>query len=51
MWCHSANERTTDLLLPDDQRFLMAREVGGGVSRSHILDQSFFDELKRRVPD
>ena len=34
----------------DDERFLMARRVEGGVEESVILVRNFFEELKRLVP-
>ena len=35
----------------DDERFLMARRVGGDAPQSTVLVQNFFEELKARVPN
>ena len=36
---------------PDDQRFIMIRQIGEDVTGKLILVQNFFEELKRLVPN
>jgi hypothetical protein len=45
----NANRRQFDVT-PDDQRFIMLRQVGGGTERQLIFVQHFFEELRERVP-
>ena len=41
--------RTLYDVTPDDQRFIMIRDAGGGEAAEVILVENFFEELKEKV--